>query len=424
MKSKSVLCFTVLLLSMVLAGCAAREKAAEETVKKQTVLTLMMPQSHDKDFFQELLREYESEYPETRIEVQRIPDNQWIDLVKAKAAVGEMPDMIRIDRGLLEEAGPDHFVKFDDSETWYNRVIEEQRVNKEINGCLYGMPISSSSSVGIIYNSEIFERLNLSIPHNMEEFRAVCEAIRLEGIIPIYASDKDSWTTQLFFSCMAVQLTDDFLWERLMSNQIKWAEVEEFERMLYDVKSLREDGYTNPDFLEATYDGAVEAFAEGKAAMYVSGQFFIQDVIKRNPEREIMMMPVPYDNRDVLAIISGPGMFAVSKDSEHINEARHFLEWFSAPEHMDIFNRGWSHMPVFQDQKMVMNSWQKYLYDNYIVKGKTVLEIDDILSGINMNEFWNNQREMMAGRMTAGQVLEEWDRDFAEQMEYKERPGW
>uniref|UniRef100_UPI0028AB15EF hypothetical protein n=1 Tax=Lacrimispora sp. TaxID=2719234 RepID=UPI0028AB15EF len=119
-----------------------------------------------------------------------------------------------------------------------------------------------------------------------------------------------------------------------------------------------------------------------------------------------------------------PGMFAVSKDSEHIEEARHFLEWFSTPEHMDVFNKGWSHMPVFKDQKMVLNSWQQFLYDNYISKNKTVSEISEVLSGINKNEFWNNQREMLAGRMTARKVLEEWNRDFAEQMRFKGKTGW
>lgn len=407
---------------LMLTGCGGGNKAETKagTVNEPVVLTFMMPQSHDKDFLQELLREYEKENPGCRIEVQRIPDNQWIDLVKSKAAVGEMPDMIRIDRGLLEEIGTDHFVEFDEKESWYGRIIEEQRVNKEIGGRLYGLPVGSGSSVGVIYNPEIFKQLNLSIPHNMEEFRGVCESIQKEGIIPLYASDKDSWTTPLFFCCMAVQLTENHLWERLAGNQIKWSDVPAFETMLYDIKALREDGYTNADYLDATYDGAVDAFASGKAAMYVSGQFFIQDVLKKNPEREVMMMPVPYDNRDLLTVVSGPGMFAVSKDSEHIEEARRFLEWFSAPQHMDVFNKGWSHMPVFQDQKLVLNSWQQLLYDNYIAKNKTVLEIDEQLSGINMNEFRNNQREMMAGRMTARQVLEEWDRDYEEQMNFKE----
>ncbi|CUX21143.1 Multiple sugar-binding protein precursor [Clostridium sp. C105KSO15] len=426
MKIRFMGVLTVLLVCLILVGCVGGKhaKANDEMANEPVVLTFMMPQTHDKDFLQGLLKEYEKENPGCQIEVQRIPDNQWIDLVKSKAAVGEMPDMIRIDRGLLEEVGTDHFVEFDEKESWYDRIKEEQKVNKEIDGHLFGLPIGSVSSIGIIYNSEIFERLNLSVPHNMEEFRAVCERLKKEGLIPLYASDKDSWTTPLFFSCMAVQLTENHLWERLLSNQVKWSEVPEFETMLNEIVALYKAGYTNPDYLEATYDGAVDAFAAGKAAMYTSGQFFIQDVIKKNPEREVMMMPVPYDNKDLLTIISGPGMFAVSKDSEHIEQARHFLEWFSMPDHMDVFNKGWSHMPVFKDQKMVLNSWQQFLYDNYISKNKTVSEIGEVLSGINKNEFWNNQREMLAGRMTARQVLEEWDLDFAEQMKFKGKTGW
>ena len=66
-----------------------------------------------------------------------------------------------------------------------------------------------------------------------------------------------------------------------------------------------------------------------------------------------------------------------------------------------------------------MPDWQQSIYDKYIVPGKTVVQIDETLNGINLNGLWNNLKEMMSGRMNAAKVLESWDEDFSEQMRYQ-----
>ena len=70
------------------AGCGEIEKAGKEETGREVSLTFMMPQSHAKDFLLELIAEYEEETPGVKIEIRRIPDDQWIDLVHSKAAGG------------------------------------------------------------------------------------------------------------------------------------------------------------------------------------------------------------------------------------------------------------------------------------------------------------------------------------------------
>ncbi len=413
-----------LLLSFTLLLCSCSRTVQSEDTAENVTLTFMMPQSHAKDFLLELIGEFETENPDITIEVQRIPDDQWIDLVHSKAAVGEMPDIIRIDKWVLEAVGTRHFVEFGEETSWYERVLPQQLKNKLIGGRLYGLPIASTSGLGLIYNEEIFERLELPVPATIEDLYQVCEQLSQAGIIPLYASDKEAWTIQVAFNCMVMQSTDEASWQKLKTNRLKWADVEEYHEILNQIADLRRLGYTNADHMEATYNSAVEAVAGQKAAMYVMGQFFIADVLQKNPECRLRMAPFPYNGSDLLSVVSGAGMFSVCRDSEHVAEAERFLEWFSQPEHMNRFNEGWNHPPVFQEQNLHMADWQQAIYDKYIVPGKTVVQIDETLNGINLNGLWNNLKEMLAGRMDAAEVLQSWDEDFGEQMRYREEPGW
>ena len=400
------------LLCPLLAGCAGE---GQKTAEEETVtLTMMMPQSHYKDFFQNEVARFEEEYPGYHIDVLRIPDNQWIEVAKTKAVTGELTDIIRIDKGLMEDIGVGKFVEMDETESWYGRVREEQLENKKIGGKLYGLPVGASSSVGLIYNRQIFEDLGLAVPKTMEEFRNICSVLKEKGYTPLYASDKDAWTATIGFSASVSQIMTDEDYEKLMSGEMQW-DNEEYRTILEEFAAFRTEGFTNPNYIEATYDSAVQAVASGRAVMYMSGQFFINDVQETNPQVELGMVAVPYRG-DILTVKSGEGMFAVSSKSPHIEEAKVFLEWFSSAENMNEFNAGWNHMPVFKDQEMDMAEWQQTLYDEYIEPGKTALEINERFSGIDLSELWSLQQEMFSGQISAEEVLAEWQEEFERQV--------
>ncbi|HIU77115.1 MAG TPA: carbohydrate ABC transporter substrate-binding protein [Candidatus Pelethocola excrementipullorum] len=416
MKKISLLC--VLLMILMITGCGYSTNEREEDKSQDKIeLSFMMPQSHYRDFFRDELECFEKEYPKYKIDVLRIPDNQWIEVVKAKAATGELTDLVRIDKGLMEEIGAEKFVEMTEKEDWYDRVLTEQLENKKINGKLYGLPIGSSSSVGLVYNRDIFESLNLEVPRDMEAFEQACEKLKDNGYIPFYASDKDSWTATYGFSTAVSQMMTEEMYQQLLSGQKDW-DNEEYRHILETFASLRQDGYTNPDYMQATYGGAVNALADGRAAMYLSGQFCIYDVQAINPKRNLEMAPNPYYG-EILTVKSGVGMFAISAKSPYVEEAKVFLNWFSQPDNMNEFNTGWNHMPVFKDQEMEMSDWQEKLYSDYILPGKTALEINERFNGIDLSGFWDDQQKMYMGRMSSEEVLIKWDQSFRKQLKQK-----
>lgn len=403
-------------LLLTLPGCSRPLAAPTSTPGPGKVeLSLMLPQSHYKDFLREAIARFEDEYPNIHIDPQIIPDNQWIDLVKRKVAVGETPDLIRIDKGLIIDVGASHFTELGPEEPWYARVLPEQLESKLIGDKLYGLPIGANSAVIIAYNPALFETYGVKVPESMEELRQACAAFKAVGVTPLYASDKDSWTAGLGFNAGAPQAVPMSTWDDLLSGRLRWSEVPQFTELLEAFAFFRAEGYTNSDYLEATYASAVSSMAEGNTAMYITGQFFINDVRKENPDLELMATAVPYAS-GILTTIPGPGQISLFKSTSHPEEAKLFLDWFSQPENMDIFNAGWGHTAVFSDQHLQLPPWQQALNDRYTSKGKTVPQMDSILSGIDLNSFWGYQQEMLAGLLSAEQVLQEWDVDFAAQL--------
>lgn len=408
-------CMTLLLLILFLTVWGLSTKTANEEEEKAVVLTVMLPQTHNKNFFLELIEQFENEHSNIRIELQVIPDNQWIDVVKKKVLVRETPDIIRIDRELLENIGVENFCEMTPEESWYDRVIPIQRESKEVNGKLYGLPIISGESFFVVYNREIFKKYDLKIPRNVEQFEAVCEILKENGEVPLYVSDKDSWTTQTAFNAIAPQVTGEEVWEELRTGQISWSEVPEFAEIFQTMKELREKGYTNENYRDATYTGAVNAMAHGEAAMYIVGNYFIQDVLELNPEADLMVFPVPYE-KDVLTMFEGQGQLSVFQDSRHQKEAELFLEWFSQADHMDVFTKGWGCLPVFSDQQQELSEIQQFLQEEYVVPKRTVSSVQDRFSGIDWSDFWTYQQLMCIGDMSPGEALQAWDIVFERQI--------
>lgn len=412
------------MLVVLTAGCLGSNIGGSDkpiTNTEPVTLTFMLPQTHFKHFLKESIRQFE-EQENAKIDVQVIPDNQWVNLIKTKVFTNEMPDIVRIDKSVMMQIGMDRFVELDESEPWMERVLPAELQSKMIDGKVFGLPVSSNSTIGIVYNKKLFSDNGLEIPTSIEELWVICQRFNELGIIPLYASDKDSWTTQTWFTSAAPQVAPEGTWAKLMTNRVHWSDIDEFTHVLNDMVALRANGYTNGDYMLATYTSAVDVMSKGMAAMYVSGHFFINDVLEKNADIELGMAPMVYD--DAITEIQSQGMFAIFKNSEHVELSKAFLNWFSQADNMDTFTSGWGYTPIFNDQKVALPEWLERLNSDYIRRGKVVAHVDSRLVGVDFVDFWGYQQELVVGDLTAKETLQKWDEAYAQQMRNRKATGW
>lgn len=438
---KKLMAITVamVMLATLFAGCGAKEepmndtteKAAAETkndgakeeveqaVAEEITLTYAMPQSQYKDVMRSLIERYQTEFPNVTIDIQAIPDAQFDDLMQTKLNLEEAPDLITTDKRKRSNWGVDKFVVFE-NEDWQARLIDgvdEYEKGAKDGGELRTLIFQGPAlEGGILYNTKMFEKYGLEPPKTMDEFYAVSEVFKADGIIPLYASDKDLWTIQIFAASACAQFMTDEDYELINSNQMKWADVPELADALDTMANLRLNGYTNEDFLAATYDSALGIMAEEKAAMYVMGTWFIADVANANPDVELGYTAIPF-MEDVAGAFPGRGGLSIWKGSENVDQAKHFVNWFSQPENFNEFQLSWGFYPAFVDQNLQMPEWQTKVYDDYIASGKISYTItnSNVLPGTIMGEYFSIQQEILVGLVDGKGALEKWDIEYAMQ---------
>lgn len=399
--------------------------------KKAQKVTLLTSQAKYRDVYKTIAAKIKADENIT-IEFQVVPDDQYYNLLKVKLATKEVPD-------IFMHNAPQQYTVVNaarncvdlSKEPWVGRLVNPKLL-KAADGKIYAMPQESSSAFMVCYyNKKVFADLGLSEPATYAEFLDLLEKIKNsgKGITPIYMSNKDTWTTQIFMTAgfpVAMAGKDPKVWDKLIANKLKFADVPEFNQVLSSYNDLYKKGLVNPDHLSATYDMAKEAVATGKAAMMYNGEWAATDIYDKY-HTELGSFVVPIGDKQIMATGSFVQGFFIPKASKNAALAKKVLNLWSQPKYMNLYYAEKPGFPGFKDVDggkvlpCVAN-----LVNKYISTGKYVYEMNSYveIAGPILPELWSYYVEMVAGGKTPKQVLQAWDAKFADFMKSKQQPGW
>lgn len=336
MKSRFVkLCSVALALSLALGtiGTVAMGEAAKSDV------TLVVAASQDwiKDIDRELAKEFE-EQTGIKIDFQVNPDDQYTNIVKSKLATGEGPDIFYCNSGVgVQEYLPDKYFTVLSDEPWIANMEDWAIEAATYKGEVVGLDMWSIDGWGIVYNSDIFDRLGLSVPTNFEEFTAVCDAIQAAGITPIYEPAKDTWHGCLWLLEIADYVNKKYpgLYEKLNTPEGKFVDIPEALTLTEQYKQLQENGYFGEEYMSQIFDKGAEALATEQFAMFLSYTAWANENADSFPDanmREWGMFPVPLAGNDSFSHSGGGVLTVINSDSKHIEEAKEYFRFLTQPD--------------------------------------------------------------------------------------------
>lgn len=312
-----------------------------QAIEKDGKITLTMMVSGtatDNDFETEQLPKLvKDKWPNVKLEVTKLPDDNYYTSLKTKLASGECPDMILTQpmyagsnsAYALADAG--YLASLNDMDFTKN-VKDLSAVTRK------GNVVTASSSVSILgtyYNKDLFKKAGItSEPKTWDEFLDDCKKLKDNGIQPIVMGDKDQYVMQ--FGLYQIAANEIYgknpkFDDQLRSGKTKFTDKDTWDTVLTMYKKLYDEGYIDASqSLGTGASQAIQSFIDGKAAMTFDGSFNAAALMAKGNggDFERGYFPIPSKSGTQYTATCLSAGYSIYAKSKHVDECKELLDYW------------------------------------------------------------------------------------------------
>jgi raffinose/stachyose/melibiose transport system substrate-binding protein len=367
------------------------------------------------EFWQDALKDYSTQHPNVKLDVQVMDTDSYRTIIKTKLASNDAPDILPI------FADADNYAYYDngyladlsdmtDTISRLNKGAIDSFVMKD--GGVLGIPYVQQFLLAY-YNKDMFQKYNLTVPTTWEDFLKCCDTLKKAGVVPISQGNKDTWVLQMIpysLNATSVQAADPSFYKGTADGTNKFADNAGWLDTLTKYEQLYKSGYINDGSLSMTSDQMYEMFISQKAAMTVTGTWGDTNIFTTNPSFTVGGFPIPAEGGNKGVSVSITGGLGISKSSKNITAAKEVLKYMLSKEVLDKYgstlNTCYSDTnttvsDAVKEAAADMSGIQGYQFDNtYFANGV-------------QEAMFASLQEMIGGTKTPAQVLEDMDQATA-----------
>ncbi|MNO26558.1 Multiple sugar-binding protein precursor [compost metagenome] len=286
----------------------------------------------------ELVDQYEKEHPNVKIELDTLNTDQQKVKLKTQAASKEVPDITIVNPAAQMKPFVDAglFAPLNDmldqnglKDTYQSGLLDYY----SFDGNVYALPDGNNIEV-VYYNKDLFAQAGIAnTPTTFEELLQDVKILKDKGITPLAIGEKDSWTGSFLFMNILLRtnggpgfLQDVMDGKKTFEDPAFVEAVDAFQQLVQ--AGAFPDGATS---IDANAGGNI--FKSGKAAMWVIGSWETGAVDASSVAGKVGAFQFPTVNGkgDPNEFMLAPGSaFAVSANSEHLQETKDFLNFFAS----------------------------------------------------------------------------------------------
>lgn len=332
-KPLSLLLSVVILLSLMSVGAA-----------EKVTLTLLIDNNSPISAIEAVAAKIEEELG-IGLEIDIRPSStEGESVIRTRMAAGEMADLCYFNSGsLLANLNPaQNFVPLTNM-PYMDTFTDSYKTTVTVNDEIYGVPAKSSFCGGWLYNKAVYKELGLEVPHTWKDLMANCEVIKNAGKTAVIASFAEDWTSQLILlsDFYNVQKANPNFAKDYEANKAKYATDPAAFRAFEKMGEVFEKGYLNVDYNTNTYDYALQMLVNGDGVHYPMLTGALTNICNnygKEAADNIGVFGQPGDNPDDHGItVWLPDSIYVNKNSEHVEEALKWVEYYVSPEGVAAF---------------------------------------------------------------------------------------
>lgn len=271
----------VLLSAVLLLGCGVAQPAAKGEADVKICVVCSAGDLKWKSGMEDVADAFMKENEHIQVELNFLPEikNQtYVERLKVLAAENEFYDVLELrETDTMAEAG----LLAPLPEEVYS-LTDRPRID---NGSCFGVP-RFTTTLGIIYNQELFDKLGLSKPKDYEEFLELCGKLKNAGYDPLAIGSADIWHMKFW---------GNYLFRNYImaaDGSADWS-AERVEPMLKCFRDLTIRGYIDTRYRNVSDSQTAQEVSTGRAAMVYTGPWMLSQIENLNQQIQLGFFFLP-----------------------------------------------------------------------------------------------------------------------------------
>ena len=183
----------------------------------------------------------------------------------------------------------------------------------------------------VYYNKKVFAKYNLTPPETWDEFLAVCETLKTNGITPIVSGTKNAWPAAAWFDYLNMRVNGPEFHINLMLGTEKYDDPRVKKAFGYWAQLL-DKGYFIENAASYDWQDVLPFMLQEKAAMYLMGQFVMDSIPEENKaDYDFFRFPIIDPSMPIGEDAPTDGFFAAA-NAPHPDAAKAFLAYIGSKE--------------------------------------------------------------------------------------------
>ncbi|WP_440897588.1 ABC transporter substrate-binding protein [Amphibacillus sp. Q70] len=389
----------ILLLSLILiiSGCGNSEETGEansSTGENEVIIEFFDMKTETQGIMSELIEKFEDENPDIKIEHNVVPDAPQV--LSSRIASDDTPEIfsdwpnaawtVKAEGGIILELTGDEYL---------NNIQEEARESFEVDGKEYTVPLAYNT-VGVVYNKDIFNELELEIPKTYDELITIAEKIQEEGIAPFALEGREPESMlREWYVLLPSEENHDLFIEETLNGELTETGREVLENVGKKFSALSE--FSQADPLGAGADQARGDLATGEAAMMLTGSWVFPVLRDSSPDVEFSMFPFPGEEEEYTNVAAYPGDYSlhISSKSNNEEEIKRFFEFMTEEENAQFYAEETGAPSTVNGVDNIIPEIE-YQYE-YILEGRMKL---------NPDSYWSQETNNLIGSAVQELILD------------------
>lgn len=340
---KAKMTAVLLVLLLFLSGCARTNTVVNfETGSEETVSITFFGNKNEPEnvtVIEEIISAFMAENQDIRVSYESLKGTDYYDALKKRIAAGKSDDVFMVNHDVvleLEETGKLADLSGLSTISSYN---DEMLSQMREDGGIFWVP-TTVSVFGLYCNTDLLKAHHQSVPETLSEWEEVCNSFVKQGITPIVANNDISLKTLAIgkgYYDVYQEGQQAELFERINSGKEKLSTsltpgftlVEEFiEKGYVDAETALTTKKTSDDLLE---------FVKGESPFMLTGAWAAGRVEAMEPDFEFEVVPYPILEDGAMVVANPDTRLSVNADSEHLDAAMRFVEYFTQAENIQRF---------------------------------------------------------------------------------------